>query len=170
MICCYCVVVIYCAGVRPGTCTPTKTCRGTSDTGVATMPTPKRRSARLTQTGQAMMAEGQRSRVSGALVAVDDNIEILSDQLLVSIAAFLGIRDLGRLSCVATRFATKCIASPAEEGVAVPPLTIADAAAKLARVPGRSAGGAGQTSRGCACWRRCCRVRYGRGIRRPATR
>ena len=54
---------------------------------------------------------------------------MLSDELLVSTAAFLGVRDLGRLSRVSTRFVRKCILSQAG---ARGRLTVVDTVAKLA--------------------------------------
>ena len=64
---------------------------------------------------------------------MDDFLEMLSDELLVSVATFLGIWGLGRLTCVAARFAAKRVASPADEGAAAAvSLAIAGAAAKLA--------------------------------------
>jgi len=60
-----------------------------------------------------------------------DPLQLLGDELLVSVAVFLGVRDLGRLSCVAARFAAGRIASPAAAGAAGPRLCIAEAAAEL---------------------------------------
>ena len=89
-----------------------------------------------------------RTRTAGLM------LELLTDELLVSVGAFLGVRDLGRLSCVATRFASKSVPEPPdpEEGAVgagepiraavprpegasyslKPPVNIADAAAKRA--------------------------------------
>ena len=66
--------------------------------------------------------EGRRRRTEGVMSPgaywfVGNMLEVLSDELLVSVAAFLSIRDLGRLSRVARRFAADCMAPSVGAGM-----------------------------------------------------
>jgi hypothetical protein len=70
-------------------------------------------------------SEPKRRRADGTERSVF--LGVLSDELLVSVATFLGVRDLGRLARVSTRFASRCI-----RGGGGAPLTISAAVAKLA--------------------------------------
>jgi hypothetical protein len=60
-------------------------------------------------------------------------LDLMENAIMVTVASFLDIKELGRLSCVSRRFSTKCISAKCSAtATALPKMNIAEAVAKMA--------------------------------------